>query len=170
MPTIWYCSFSDYSLDNLKFKSQLTFSSFTAVNHRPVGRSGSKGCARTPSRPQRSTFLLTSPSPYPSPLFHSLHFSCGLWLSFLVLCSETVRKHLLRRLLRGATLLRLRSITGVDFGSFFRLKEIKVCIVPFFVWPLCLSGFFQISVVFCGQKEVFSAQERLSSLRNKHIH
>ena len=163
MPTIWYCSFSDYSWDNLKFKSQLTFSSFTAVNHRPVWRSGGKGSLAPP--PQRSTFLLTSPSP----LFYSLHFSCGLWLSFLVLCSETARKRLLRRLLRGATY-RLLSTTGGRFWILFFLKEIEECIVIFFVWPLCLWGWFKISVVCCGQKVVFAAQERLSSLRNKHIH
>ena len=33
-----------------------------------------------------------------------------------------------------------------------------------------IRGLFKISVVFCGQKVVFAAQERLSSLRNKHIH
>ena len=27
--------------------------------------------------------------PHPYPLFYSPHFSCGLWLSFLVLCSKT---------------------------------------------------------------------------------
>ena len=36
--------------------------------------------------------------PTPSPLFYSRHFSRGLWLSFLVLCSETARKRLLHRL------------------------------------------------------------------------
>ena len=36
--------------------------------------------------------------PTPSPLFYLRHFSRGLWLSFLVLCSETARKRLLRRL------------------------------------------------------------------------
>ena len=36
--------------------------------------------------------------PTPSPLFYSRHFSRGLWLSFLVLCSETTRKRLLDRL------------------------------------------------------------------------
>ena len=35
--------------------------------------------------------------PTPSPPFYSRHFSRGLWLSFLVLCSETARKRLLRR-------------------------------------------------------------------------
>ena len=36
--------------------------------------------------------------PTPSPLFYLRHFSRGLWLSFLVLCSYTARKRLLRRL------------------------------------------------------------------------
>ena len=36
--------------------------------------------------------------PTPSPLFYSRHFSRGLWLPFLVLCSKTARKRLLRRL------------------------------------------------------------------------
>ena len=36
--------------------------------------------------------------PRPSPLFYLRHFSGGLWLSFLVLCSCTARKRLLRRL------------------------------------------------------------------------
>ena len=34
----------------------------------------------------------------PSPVFYLRHFSRGLWLSFLVLCSYTARKRLLRRL------------------------------------------------------------------------
>ena len=33
--------------------------------------------------------------PTPSPLFYLCHFSRGLWLSFLVLCSWTARKRLL---------------------------------------------------------------------------
>ena len=37
--------------------------------------------------------------PTPSPLFYLRHFSRGLWLSFLVLCSYTARKRLLRRLI-----------------------------------------------------------------------
>ena len=41
----------------------------------------------------KESFLPTS-----SPLFYWRHFSRGLRLSFLVLCSETVRKSLLRRL------------------------------------------------------------------------
>ena len=36
--------------------------------------------------------------PRPSPLFYFRHFSRGLWLSFLVLCSCTAQKRLLRRL------------------------------------------------------------------------
>ena len=36
--------------------------------------------------------------PTPSPLFYLSHFSRGLWLSFLVLCSLTAQKRLLRRL------------------------------------------------------------------------
>ena len=36
--------------------------------------------------------------PHPSPVFHLRHFSGGLWLSFLVLCSLTARKRLLHRL------------------------------------------------------------------------
>ena len=39
--------------------------------------------------------------PTPSPLFYLRHFSRGLWLSFLVLCSYTARKRLLRRLAKG---------------------------------------------------------------------
>ena len=34
----------------------------------------------------------------PSLLFYLSHFSRGVWLSFLVLCSQTARKRLLRRL------------------------------------------------------------------------
>ena len=36
--------------------------------------------------------------PTPSLLFYSRHFWRGVWLSFLVLCSETARKRLLRRI------------------------------------------------------------------------
>ena len=36
--------------------------------------------------------------PTPSPLFYLRHFLRNLWLSFLVLCSQTARKRLLRRL------------------------------------------------------------------------
>ena len=39
--------------------------------------------------------------PHPSPLFYSRHFTRGLWLRFLALCSKTARKHLLRRLRKG---------------------------------------------------------------------
>ena len=40
------------------------------------------------------------PHPIPSPLFYLRHFSRGLCLSFLVLCSKTARKRLLPRLTR----------------------------------------------------------------------
>ena len=36
--------------------------------------------------------------PNPSPLFYLRHFSRGLWLLFLILCSKTEQKRLLRRL------------------------------------------------------------------------
>ena len=39
--------------------------------------------------------------PHPSPLFYSRHFTRGLWLWFLAVCSETARKHLLRTLRKG---------------------------------------------------------------------
>ena len=45
-----------------------------------------------------SVSFLSFPTATPSPLFHLRHFSRGLWLPFLVLCSLTARKRLLRRL------------------------------------------------------------------------
>ena len=43
-------------------------------------------------------FLPFFPTPTPSLLFYSRHFSRYRWLSFLSLCSESARKRLLRRL------------------------------------------------------------------------
>ena len=106
-------------------------------------------------RPQRSTFLLTSPSP----LFYSLHFSCGLWLSFLVLCSETARKRLLRRLLRGATFLRLLSITGVDFGSFFSWRRLRYALFLFLCGPYVFEGCLKYRL-FSVDKKKYSRHKR----------
>ena len=51
-------------------------------------------------------FRLVSEQRKTSPLFYSPHFPCSLWLTFLVLCSETARKCLLRMLAK------LRLMTG----------------------------------------------------------
>ena len=51
-------------------------------------------------------------------------------------------------------------LQGVELRSFF-FKEMEVCIV---------SSFVKISAVFCCQKVVFAAQERLSSPALIHIH
>ena len=60
--------------------------------NRPSGRfSKSRGLSASVS-------FLSFPTATPSPLFHLRHFSRGLWLPFLVLCSLTARKRLLRRL------------------------------------------------------------------------
>ena len=57
------------------------------------------------------------------PLFYSRHFSRGLWLSFLVLCSQTARERLLCRLLLPQTpfhwrLFRTLRMTPIPDGIF----------------------------------------------------
>ena len=92
------------------------------------------------------------------------------FFSFLILCSETAPKHLLCRL---AYICHWWAPSNLlqegDLRSFFSWRRLRYALI-FFVWPFCLWGLFKIQVVFCGQKVVFMAQERLSSRGNKHTH
>ena len=94
-------------------------------------------CARTPppKGPRGPLFLLT-----PSHLSHSFTrsiFSRGLWISFLVLCSQTKRKRLIRRLLQKK-LMGFFQLQGVDLGSFFSWRRIRYALFLFCV-ALCLK-------------------------------
>ena len=66
--------------------------------HQMSVRSGMTGQAGGFQNPGVCLQAFPSFLPRPSPLFYLRHFSRGLWLSFLVLCSCTARKRLLRRL------------------------------------------------------------------------
>ena len=121
--------------------------------HRPVGR----GMRRVPSHPpppftdsRGPLFLLTTPSP----LFYSLHFSRGLWLSFRNRTETLATQGTYMSHWWGPT-----NYREWISNPFFLKEIIKVNIVPFFVSLLSLRP-----------KVVFAVQESLFSLGNNHIH
>ena len=67
------------------------------------------------------------------PLFYSRHFSRGLWLSFLVLCSQTARERLLWRLLLPQTPFHWRPF-----------RTLRMTPIP--------DGIFEIMVAFSSEK------------------
>ena len=95
--------------------------------------------------------LLFSDHPH-SRISFSLHFSRGLWLSFLVLCSETHGNACYASYLQEP-LMGFCQLQGVDLGFLFSWRRLRY-----------------VLFLFCGQNVVFEARERLCSLVNKHIH
>ena len=84
------------------------------------------GSAEHGLRPLRSVGLGRLPFfPTPSPLFYLRHFSRGLWLSFLVLCSYTTRKRLLRRL--------FTSFHFPDSGL-YQCRMVLIFVLIYFEW------------------------------------
>ena len=156
MPTIWYCSFSDYSWDNLKFKSQLTFSFFTAVNHRPVGRSGSKGCARTPYPDPRSPLFCWPPPPrsLTRSIFRAFFDSRSSFFAPKPRGNACYVGYLEEPLFCGSC-----QLQGVDFGSFFSWRRLRYALFLFLCGPYVFEGFFKYRL-FSVDKKKYSRHKR----------
>ena len=73
-------------------------------------------------------------SPTPSPLFYLRHFSRGLWLLFLILCSKTTQKRLLRGL--GQRLYNHFLLHNIE------ITEFVICGRKYYVFCFPYSGIF----------------------------